>query len=130
MPKSLPAQKLKELKLSAEQTRKIEQMLQQARETSQPLHVALKEAHEALRQALFQFSSNEEEVMAKLSAVSSAELELKKSHMKWLLALRQELGAEQWEKLRSEKWGKGRKGMKGKYGPWKPEAKGPAASAN
>jgi len=104
------AQMAKELKLSAEQTRKIEGEAQKAREASQPLKGVLEEAHKALQQALAQPSLNEEEIIAKLSAVSAAKLELQKSHMKFLLAVRKELSPEQWEKLRDKKMHKGKRG--------------------
>jgi Spy/CpxP family protein refolding chaperone len=115
--KSLPADIVKELKLSAAQVQKAEQLLQKTREASRPLMAALEEAREALKQALSQPSLDEETLMAKLSAVSAAKLELQKSHMKGMLALRQELGPEQWEKLRAKKlMYKGKKGKRGKGG--------------
>jgi len=117
--KPLPAELAKELKLSAEQVQKIELLSQKSREESRPLKAALAEAHRALKEALAQPSSGEEELMAKLSAVSAAKAELQKSHMRFVLSLRQELGVEAWEKLRDKKFQKMQKGKKGKRGEWK-----------
>jgi Spy/CpxP family protein refolding chaperone len=118
--KPLSVDMVKELKLSAAQAQKAEQLAQKTREASQPLKAALEEAREAWRQALLQPALNEEALMAKLSAVSAAKLEMQKNHMKGMLALRRELGPEQWEKLRDKKlqmMQKDKRWKRGKRGP-------------
>ncbi|MCL2012313.1 MAG: hypothetical protein FWG75_05965 [Cystobacterineae bacterium] len=122
MEKPLPAELVKELKLSAEQVQKIEVLAENLRTAALPQETALKEAHEALKKALEEPSPNEEEVMLRLSLASAASLELRKSQTRFMLALRQELGPELWEKLKSEKFHKGRKGMKGKHGKPLPQS--------
>jgi len=117
MENSLWVDMAKELNLPVGQVQKLEQMAMQARQASAPLKEALQEAQEALKEALAQPSAREEALMERLSAVSAAKLELQKSHMRFMLALRQELGPELWEKLRDKKLQK--KGKKGKRGSWK-----------
>lgn len=97
------AKKLEALDLDAEQQKKVDAILAEARERNEGNREELHAAYEELHSMLDQETPDESAVLGQVEKIGDMKTEAKKAMMKTMLAVRAELTPEQREKLKSMK---------------------------
>ena len=122
--------------LSADQQKKMDDILQQNRLKLIDLHAAL-EKQETIMQPLMEADQpDESKILSQIDAIASARAELEKANARMLLGIRQTLTPEQWTKLKALRaqgprgWDRDRDGRGPRRGPGgPPPAGGPGQPA-
>jgi len=89
------------LKLTDDQRKAMDDILQQHRETLVDLHGNLEKAELALDPLVQADQPNESAILAQIDRVAQARAELEKANARFLLALRAKLTPDQWKELQS-----------------------------
>jgi len=103
----IPPQVARRLGIAPETVKKVQDASFEANEQLIGLEADLKRAQLALEKTLAQPTVDEGQVMAKLEAVTKAELAVRKNRMGLMLKIRKLLGQETWDKLQGELPGPG-----------------------
>ena len=102
------------LKLTDDQRKGMDQVLQQHRTTLVDLHANLEKAELALEPMMKDDQPNESQILEQIDRVAQARAELEKGNARFLLAIRAKLTPEQWkglQELRAERMAQFRQGM-------------------
>lgn len=97
------------LKLTDDQRKGMDQVLQQHRTTLVDLHANLEKAELALEPMMKEDQPNESQILEQIDRVAQARAELEKANARFLLAIRAKLTPEQWknlQELRAERMAK------------------------
>jgi Spy/CpxP family protein refolding chaperone len=87
------------LKLTDEQRKGMDQVLQQHRTTLVDLHANLEKSELALEPMMKEDQPNESQILEQIDKVAAARAELEKANARFLLAIRAKLTPEQWKSL-------------------------------
>lgn len=111
------------LKLTDDQRKAFDGILQQHRETLVDLRGSLEKAELTLEPLMREDQPNESAILAQIDKVAQARAELEKANARFLLAIRAKLTPEQWKQLRADRaehgqagrgWGPGGQGGDGR----------------
>jgi periplasmic protein CpxP/Spy len=91
------------LKLTDEQRKGMDQVLQQHLTTLVDLHANLEKAELALEPLMKDDQPNESQILSQIDRVAQARAELEKANARFLLAIRAKLTPEQWKSLQEER---------------------------
>jgi protein CpxP len=94
---------IEELKLTDEQRKSFDAILQQHRVTLVDLHATLEKAELTLGPLMDEDQPNEGKILAQIDKVAQARAELEKAHARYLLALRSKLTPAQWKQLQAHR---------------------------
>lgn len=131
---------VEQLKLTDQQRKDMDAILQQHRENLIDLHANVEKAEVAMDPLIQADQPNESAILAQIDKVAQARAELEKGNARFLLALRAKLTPDQWKTLQAMRmerhdrrdWGAGRRGRgpagRGPNGPG-PNSAGPGAPA-
>jgi Spy/CpxP family protein refolding chaperone len=108
----------KQLNLTADQKKKMDDVFQQHRMRMIDLHAALEREEATLDPLLEAATPDDAKVLPQIDRVAQARAELEKANARLLLGLRHVLTPEQWKKLDSER--PGGRGPEGHRGPGAP----------
>jgi periplasmic protein CpxP/Spy len=105
-----------QLKLTDDQRKEFDNILQQHRTTLIDLRANLEKAELALEPLIGNDQPNENEILAQIDKVAQARAELEKANARYLLAIRSKLTPDQWKQVQEyrknrpqmrERWGQG-----------------------
>jgi periplasmic protein CpxP/Spy len=96
--------------LSADQTKKMDDIFQQHRVALVDLNAAVQKAELTMEPLLTAEQPDEAKIVAQIDRAAQARAELEKSHARVLLAIRRVMTAEQWKKLEAESHDRGGRG--------------------
>ena len=92
---------IERLKLTDDQRKGMDQILQQHRTTLVDLHANLEKSELALEPMMNEDQPNETRILAQIDEVAQARTELEKANARFLLAIRAKLSSEQWKGLQA-----------------------------
>jgi len=121
-----------EVGLTADQQKKMDDILQQNRLKLIDLNAALQKQEATMQPLMEAEQPDENKILAQIDAIAQARAELEKGNARMLLGIRQVLTPDQWTKLKAlraekkEQWGREGRGMR--RGPGGPG--GPGSSAD
>jgi Spy/CpxP family protein refolding chaperone len=119
------------LKLTEEQRKAFDAVLQEHREKLIDLRGSLEKAEVAMEPLMSADQPNEGKILAQIDRLAQARAELEKANARFLLAIRAKLTPEQWKQLqadRAEHEERGEHGDRGERGPQHPHHGGQGAS--
>ena len=91
------------LKLTDDQRKGMDQVLQQHRTTLVDLHATLEKSELALEPMMKEDQPNETQILEQIDKVAAARAELEKANARFLLAIRAKLTPEQWKSLQESR---------------------------
>ena len=91
------------LKLTDDQTKAMDDTLQQHRETLVDLRGTLEKAELDLEPMMKQDQPNESQILAQIDKVAAARAELEKANARFLLAIRSKLTPDQWKQMEADR---------------------------
>lgn len=106
---------VEQLKLTDDQRKAFDDILQQHRATLIDLRANLEKAELALEPLIGADQPNESAILGQIDKVAQARAELEKAHARYLLALRSKLTPDQWKQV--QEFRTNRDQMRGKWGP-------------
>jgi len=120
-----------EVGLTADQQKKMDDILQQNRLKLIDLNAALQKQEATMQPLMEAEQPDENKILAQIDAIAQARAELEKGNARMLLGIRQVLTPDQWTKLKAlraekkEQWGREGRGMRrGPGGPGGPGSAG------
>ena len=108
-----------QLKLTDDQRKEFDNILQQHRATLIDLRANVEKAELAMEPLISSDQPNESAILAQIDKVAQARAELEKANARYLLAIRSKLTPDQWKQVQDfrknreqmrERWGEGRQG--------------------
>jgi Spy/CpxP family protein refolding chaperone len=106
---------VEQLKLTDDQRKAFDQILQQHRSTLIDLRANLDKAELALEPLIRDDQPNENAILAQIDKVAQARAELEKANARYLLAIRGKLTPDQWKQV--QEFRRNREQMRGGWGP-------------
>jgi periplasmic protein CpxP/Spy len=115
-----------QLKLTDDQRKEFDDILQQHRATLIDLRANVEKAELAMEPLIGADQPNENAILAQIDKVAQARAELEKANARYLLAIRSKLTPDQWKQVQDfrkshgamrERWGQGRQGNGPSGGP-------------
>jgi Spy/CpxP family protein refolding chaperone len=94
---------VKDLQLTADQQKRMDDLVQQSRLKLIDLNAALQKQEVILRPLLEADQPNEAQILSQIDKVAQARAELEKANARMLLGLRSVLTLDQWKKLQAER---------------------------
>ena len=108
---------IERLKLTDDQRKAFDQILQDHREKLIDLHANVEKAELAMEPLVRSDQPNENAILAQIDKVAAARAELEKANARYLLALRSKLTPEQWKQVQEFRREGGREGWRPGMGP-------------
>jgi len=116
------------LKLTEEQRKAFDAVLQEHREKLIDLRGSLEKAEVAMEPLMSADQPNEGKILAQIDRLAQARAELEKANARFLLAIRAKLTPEQWKQLQADRAEHEERGERGDRGPQHPHHGGQGAS--